>query len=144
MLAVMVQNGVLMVKVSVVRMPLISNVTMYDPAQRFVRVVTADGRTAGNVAISCQMIDKVSTFVVSNVAVPLQMNGFVGIVVTEFCENEWNDKTQSTDRYITFKFFMFFYIYLIKHYFKNVNIFLRRWSNFYHFNYITGQNSLKS
>jgi hypothetical protein len=92
MLAVMVQNGVLMVKFSVVRMPLISNVTMYDPAQRFVRVVKADGRTAGNAAISCQMIDKVSTFVVSKVAVPLQMNGFVGVVVTEFCENERDDK----------------------------------------------------
>jgi hypothetical protein len=84
MLAVMVQNGVLMVKFSVVSMPLISNVTMYDPSQRFVRVVTADGRTVGNAAISCQMIDKVSTFVVSKVAVPLQMNGFVGVVVTEF------------------------------------------------------------
>jgi len=81
---------------------------MYDPAQRFVRVVTADGRTAGNAEISCQMIDKVSTFVVSNVAVPLQKKGLEGVVVTEFCENKWNDRTQSSDRYITFKFFMFF------------------------------------
>ena len=43
--------------------------------------------TDWSAAISCQTMDKVSTLVASKVAVPVQLNKSVGVVVTKFCEN---------------------------------------------------------
>jgi hypothetical protein len=84
MLALIIHSGVVMLKFSVVVIPFKLNVTMYDPSHRSVAVAKPEGITEGRVAISCQMIDIVSTLVASNVAVPVQLNQSVGVVETKF------------------------------------------------------------